>query len=502
MRKRVTRLLGLFLFLMPVAAMGALEDCADATCRITNGNTMGTGVCYARSPGLVWVLTNAHVVSGARTVECEFWSDGHLSRKLHGAVVATRKTAGCDAAIVSIPERAFQGRVPKVIPLAAKGTRLAKYQTICSMGCPGGTWATGWKGHALSDDGTTVTFTPPPKGGRSGSALFNAQCTEIVGLVYAREGSDRYGIAVSVDALDRNLTVAYQASNHYQMAQCGPEGCFPNRDGNRGGRLFPWRNQKPEQGPEAPEGAGPYPTLPPEAPLPPEQPQCPAVDLDPLANKLDKIAELIEGLNKKQEAEPQKPLQDDVARDMATKAVGATAKLAEALDKTDKKIDTVDAKVNVIDEEAGKLKGILQESGNLRARMALRMDKVESELGEDASKLDKVRAYMKDYVGEKVTSIKERDASTRIMIWIALGAILFLFWDVRQKQKTGDPLAIEKMLGHLSDRLETSQIGVLRGMGALADRLDERLDSVGAGDTEVDKKDTSVKGFSEGTPAK
>jgi len=241
---------------------------------------------------------------------------------------------------------------------------------------------------------------------------------------------------------------------------------------------------------------------PPEAPLPPEQPQCPAVDLDPLANKLDKIAELIEGLNKKQEAEPQKPLQDDVARDMATKAVGATAKLAEALDKTDKKIDTVDAKVNVIDEEAVKLKGILQESGSLRARMALRMDKVESELGEDASKLDKVRAYMKDYVGEKVTSIKERDASTRIMIWIALGAILFLFWDVRQKQKTGDPLAIEKMLGHLSDRLETSQIGVLRGMGALADRLDERLDSVGAGDTEVDKKDTSVKGFSEGTPAK
>ncbi|KKM73022.1 hypothetical protein LCGC14_1414560, partial [marine sediment metagenome] len=101
-------------------------DLADSTCRVVADfgakRGMGSGCCFAVDGRLVGILTNAHVVTSdsgqtARRVTCEFWSAGHLSRRLVATVVGVRRDATVDAAVLTIPLAAFGGRPPKAIPL-------------------------------------------------------------------------------------------------------------------------------------------------------------------------------------------------------------------------------------------------------------------------------------------------------------------------------------------------------------------------------------------------
>jgi len=119
-------------------AHGAMADCHDATCRITAADGgRGTGCCFEQSQGYVYVLTNAHVATSS-VVQCEFWRAGHQSRPIPGRVIA-RSTAA-DAAIVALSQSAFDGVLPMVVPIAARGD-------IARVLQPGHAWYV-WGGYA------------------------------------------------------------------------------------------------------------------------------------------------------------------------------------------------------------------------------------------------------------------------------------------------------------------------------------------------------------------
>jgi len=227
-------------------ASASLADCLDATCRIQapDGST-GTGCAFEISQGNVFVLTNRHVVGAADGVQCVFWQQGHQSAALAGSVLA--RSEQVDVALVTVPAAAFEGRPPRVVPLASGGTRLTEGEAVTSVGCANGAWATGWKGHVLGYDGTSVCFTPPPADGRSGSALFDAAGQRIVGLIWGRlEQGEGRGYAVTVENLYRALNFTQTGTGwvHRPLplltvadnAQCGPYGCAPR------GYILPYRN--------------------------------------------------------------------------------------------------------------------------------------------------------------------------------------------------------------------------------------------------------------------
>ena len=170
------------LCLSAVPSFASVENCIDATCRITTPDgARGSGCVFEISGGQVYVLTAAHVVDKHSAVACEFWREGHQSSPLAGRVLARLDQPHIDAAIVAVDATLFGGRLPAVIPVAPRDTILAPGTTISSVGCARGSWSSGWKGHVLGYQGTDLAFVPAPADGRSGSAVFDAEGKQIVG---------------------------------------------------------------------------------------------------------------------------------------------------------------------------------------------------------------------------------------------------------------------------------------------------------------------------------
>jgi hypothetical protein len=279
----------LLALLLGAVAHASVEQCIDATCRITTPDgSRGSGCVFEISQGQVYVLTAAHVVDKYSEVACEFWQQGHQSSPFRGVVVARVEQSDTDAAILAVESSQFGGRLPVVIPMASKGTVIKAGDTITSVGCANGAWSTGWKGHVLGYRNTDLMFTPAPMNGRSGSAVFDADGTHIVGLIRARTLDDSTGIATSLPVLYRNLGQATE-----QKSQCGPSGC----SGSSGcpGGICPIRKPQPQPQPQV----GPWPTLP--------IPAVPPVDLGPTNQRLDQIYMQIQaGQQRSPEPEPAK----------------------------------------------------------------------------------------------------------------------------------------------------------------------------------------------------
>ena len=229
-------------------AEASLADCIDATCRVkAPDGSMGSGCVFEIGRGTVFVLTNRHVVGQAGSVQCVFWQQGHQSAAIAGQVLV--RSDQVDVAVVTVPQSAFEGRLPRVIPIASRETRLAEGETVTSVGCAKGAWATSFKGHVLGYDGTSLCFTPPPADGRSGSALFDVGGRKIVGLIWGRmERGQGRGYAVTVDNLYRALNFKQTRSgwehsplrvlSYTGQTQCGPEGCF---------QLLPYRRYQQQR---------------------------------------------------------------------------------------------------------------------------------------------------------------------------------------------------------------------------------------------------------------
>ena len=183
--------------LVPAGATANVDDHLDAVCRITAGNSMGSGCVFYIGSDYVYVLTNNHVVTTQKVVGLDFWSTGYQSSRLEGQVLVADPSI--DSAVVLVPTGVFGGRLPNAIPLGQPADAPVAGATIVSAGCPGGAWPSAWKGHVLGYTGGDILFVPPVMGGRSGSAILDAEGSKIVGLLWGT--NDEHGIAIGIEKL-------------------------------------------------------------------------------------------------------------------------------------------------------------------------------------------------------------------------------------------------------------------------------------------------------------
>ncbi|MGA2031685.1 MAG: serine protease [Thermoguttaceae bacterium] len=447
------------------ASQAAISDCIDATCRITLADgSCGSGCVFEIDQGHVYVLTAAHVVAEDATARCEFWRYGHQSQPVAGRVITRSEEA--DAAVIDVPAASLGGMLPAVIPLAPRDFVVRPAATLTSVGCANGTWSTAWKGHALGYEGNELRFLPVPANGRSGSAVFDAEGRQIVGLLRARTGDNSEGIATSVQAIYRAFDAARTggtaiaaiapARNAEVPLQC-PGGVCP---------LLP-RNRQQQPSPQ------PWPTLPPTE----TAPARPMIDISPLDDKLGRIAAMLEEMRKPRESAPPsaslQPLVDEPARKAAETALGQVAELRAESERSVREMKSDVAKANEavggLTNVVEKIKDSIGENGTVSQRFHARVDKVKSELeerlGHEASDREVRIAYVKDLIQDKFS-----DGGMFKILAIAAGMVLVLWLvirDVKQHRETGDPLAIEKLASLIEGKVS-----------ALHDRLDvlkERL---------------------------
>jgi len=171
----------------PASAVASLHECYDATCRVHVSGHAGTGCIFAADDTHYYVLTNAHVTRQGDKPRLVFVMRG-AERSVDAETVwhsyaALEQGYHRDIAVMKIPRAAFGDYTPSVIPLAEESFSLVENEEIASAGCPGGRWITAWKGQATSLTADAFNFVPPPMGGRSGSAIFDAAGTKIIGLL-------------------------------------------------------------------------------------------------------------------------------------------------------------------------------------------------------------------------------------------------------------------------------------------------------------------------------
>lgn len=273
-------------------ACGALPDCIDSTCRVTPGDGgSGTGSVFLIEDGYVYVLTNAHVATTIR-VGLEFWSDGHLSRKIYGSTVL--RSVSRDVAVIAVETSVFGRFLPTAIPLAPLETELYQGQAVFSVGCANGSWATAWRGHVHEQPGDgRVAFNPTPALGRSGSAIYDSAGEHIVALLNLQRwdkpkdqgGKPIWGIAVDIENIyaaiyGSGVKTSYNVTDRErfwppqkQAQECGPQGCpTPQWRGSpQSGRgyILPYRQKQQQIDRRQDKGIGDlYPTKPFKVPDP------------------------------------------------------------------------------------------------------------------------------------------------------------------------------------------------------------------------------------------
>lgn len=160
-----------------------LDDCYRATCRVEMGNGSGSGCVFHADAERFYILTNAHVAGTARgrNASVVFTREGYEGTIPAVVEYGQQGEHTPDVAVLSVMRSSMAGYEPPVIPLALRDPQAG--DTVLSVGAARGAWATAWTGHVTTNDGDTIGFLPTPAPGRSGSALFDATGSAIVGLV-------------------------------------------------------------------------------------------------------------------------------------------------------------------------------------------------------------------------------------------------------------------------------------------------------------------------------
>jgi len=443
---------------------GALSDCIDATCRVStptgNGmNDVGTGCCIQVSGGYAWILTNNHVATGPRAW-CQFYRDGHPSRKMEGVVKFRHK--GLDAAIIAVHASHFQGRMPPAIPTAPADYVVRPGETILSVGCAEGHWPSLWRGHAIGYSGSNLLFRPGPEQGRSGSAIFDKTGTYVVGLLKQRNTRNvtdqSQGIATYCRALRGGINASIETAETGILFQrrgyCDPNGGGCEWGYQRGGGQQPQQQQQNQN-------QNNWPTLPP-ASVDVET----KVDLSETNAKLDSLndnvaALLVEIRTDRAAPEPvpvpavppeeieQHTAEIAALQEADVAAAAEREKLAEAVQGAVDISEAVNTKVDQVAAEQQKVADSIKANGTISQRVEARMAAVEKQVGEDAGKIEKAQAYMKDWYEDRV-----RDQG--VIGWMRMGLVLavamtfalllkYMVRDVRNYVRSGgeDPLWIQ-----------------------------------------------------------
>jgi hypothetical protein len=178
-----------------------LNEITEGVCRVTAQQAGGYGsrIMSAKGSGTVVeetqttykILTNAHVVGGAKTVQVEFFRGGRRIGPVSANVVWSRKVDGRDVdfAVCEVAKASLGQYAPRVIPLAPADYQPKPGYYISAVGCDDGRWARGWEGYIQNDTGSRVVFTPPPVGGQSGSGVMVLVPNPNTGELYTRVGA-------------------------------------------------------------------------------------------------------------------------------------------------------------------------------------------------------------------------------------------------------------------------------------------------------------------------
>lgn len=203
------------LFVQSSSVTPQKATCSDylrAACRIRGGGSGGSGTCYKIDGKYVYILTCRHVVGKTKEFIVEFWLNGRITGKYAGKA---HRILNVDAAVIRIPVNTFkENEFPAVIPISRTAPVMTK--PIMSVGSPGLGWQTLFEGYITkmkSHKKGSFEFIPPPKGGRSGSAIF--QDGKIVGVLWGRSDEERKGYAVNC----MDLQALNKISNLYFTAE-------------------------------------------------------------------------------------------------------------------------------------------------------------------------------------------------------------------------------------------------------------------------------------------
>jgi hypothetical protein len=193
-----------------------VESALDAVVKVKAGNATGTGTIFLVDKGHVHILTNAHVAA-TKDVNILFYRQGYESPPIPGQT-AWRATGGKepgtdnDLAVVTV-ETSRLGYTPPAMPIAPLSKNPKDGQTMITVGCPSGLWPQLFRGHIMktaSGRDSATTFYPPPKGGRSGSAVYDRECNQIIGVVAwvigDPQGGQSVGGAVSLENIIRHMS--------------------------------------------------------------------------------------------------------------------------------------------------------------------------------------------------------------------------------------------------------------------------------------------------------
>jgi hypothetical protein len=422
-------------------ARAGIDEHLDAVCRITAGNTMGTGCVFHVGQQYTYILTNNHVVTGHDQVGIDFWSSGYQSNRVQGQVLVADPSI--DAAAVLVPTAVFGERPPKAIPLGDSGDSPAIGAVVASAGCPGGAWPSAWKGHVLGYTGGDMLFVPPVMPGRSGSAILDADGTKIVGLLWGT--STEHGVAIGIDKLRSKMheqTKAVVASNAFKPAaavvnQPAANFCRPGSDCPECDRLRQKQQQPPTAGPA-------WPAMP--APSP-----APKTDLAPVISELEAIRSEVASAK----APPAPPAADpETAR--AIGQIGALAADAK------KEADELGKKVDGVAKDVGDVKQVI-------APLAKLHEKFEA---------DKEAGGLKGKIAGDLQNVLEGNADPKLRLVLITGCVLaavagLVFFVVRHHNLTS---AIRQKID--TDAKTNPQ---LQPMADFLDRLDDRLNKAAAG---------------------
>lgn len=436
----------------PPLLHAAMEDCLEAACRVSTAEgSTGSGCVFQIGDGYVYVLTAAHVVGANSTVHCEFWKSGHQSSRIAGQVIARAARPQYDVAIVALPEAPFGGVLPRAVPLAPRGQAVEAGQVVWSAGCANGAWATGWQGRVLRAAGGELYFVPPPANGRSGSALFDGQGRYVIGLVKARTGDGTAGLATSVEAIYQAFLPPDAQRSNFNSARLsgltsGAAGAGPATEslpstpggtaehrysgddstveslhrsvGAReaetpaqcpGGNcpppipyLLPYRYREQFRNqPQAPQPSPAWPTV-------PVQPAAP-LELGLIHQRLDRLLEnqqRIAGLLDEIHAAG-RGRQPPTPQSGQSQADGAGRPPAGQSQQPGTEPQSPAGQVLLDGEQVGRLSQLLRQligdPEKLPLQIQSRHDKVKSQLPEDASHLDVLRAYLRDLASEKLS---------------------------------------------------------------------------------------------------
>ena len=186
------------------------EDAYRATCRVSAGNSRGTGTFNGfTSDGSGIVTTNAHVVGNSQNVILDFWTNGK-QETARGVVVARFFDARrpSDFAIIKINKDDIDRISPPYVALGGTNSAPAPNSYFYSAGAPKGRYVSAWVGKTLSDTMQgSFSFQPGPVPGQSGSAIIsrvNGELwqTGILTWLIGNEGADdSKGGAIPISSL-------------------------------------------------------------------------------------------------------------------------------------------------------------------------------------------------------------------------------------------------------------------------------------------------------------